>query len=262
MTGWPDLERELDAWRDAGRTATFWWRDDDACAVTPALEHLLALRWEGSVPLALAVVPAGAQEALAQRLASEPEVAVLQHGYAHASHAPPGEKKQELGAHRPPSRIHEELKRGRRRLEALFGRRACPVLVPPWNRLDEELTGALLDLGFGGLSLLGPRRVPAPAGLVQVDVHVDIVAWRTHRGFVGTAQALEQVLDHLAARRAAPLHADEPTGLMTHHLDHDAACWRFLAEFLRRTTAHPAARWLSAPALFGPVRGRTSATSG
>ena len=30
--GWPDLTAELDRWGEAGRTATLWWRDDDATA--------------------------------------------------------------------------------------------------------------------------------------------------------------------------------------------------------------------------------------
>jgi hypothetical protein len=38
---WRRLEAELDRWGDAGRAATFWWRDDDASDATPALETLL-----------------------------------------------------------------------------------------------------------------------------------------------------------------------------------------------------------------------------
>ena len=42
-SGWAVLEAELDLWQAAGRTASFWWRDDDAVAATPALSRLLAL---------------------------------------------------------------------------------------------------------------------------------------------------------------------------------------------------------------------------
>jgi hypothetical protein len=42
---------------------------------------------------------------------------------------------------------------------------------------------------------------------------------------------------------------------MTHHRQHDAACWRFVACFLAVTAAHPAVRWLPADRLFAaPVR--------
>ena len=77
MTG---LDPEGDAARDAflallataekdGRTIAFWWRDDDAETVTPQLERLLELAERHDLPLGLAVVPKGATEALAARLA-------------------------------------------------------------------------------------------------------------------------------------------------------------------------------------------------
>ena len=97
MTRWPALRDELDTWAEAGRTATLWWRDDDAVEPTPALDRLLALAARHEIPLALAVIPARASTALARRIAgSGPRIAPLQHGYAHRNHAPPSEKKAEL----------------------------------------------------------------------------------------------------------------------------------------------------------------------
>ncbi len=80
----------------------------------------------------------------------------------------------------------------------------------------------------------------------HVDVHVDLVDWRGGRGFVGLSAALDQVLGHLAVRRGGSADGDEPTGLMTHHLVHDAGCWDFVAEFLARTRARASACWLTA----------------
>ena len=54
-TAWEALTRELDLWEEDGRTATFWWRDDDAADHTDALNELLLLRTALGVPLALAV---------------------------------------------------------------------------------------------------------------------------------------------------------------------------------------------------------------
>ena len=68
VVDWTDLTRELDRWADSGRPATFWWRDDDALTVTPALDRLLGLARDHQAPLALAVVPAGATAALAASL--------------------------------------------------------------------------------------------------------------------------------------------------------------------------------------------------
>jgi hypothetical protein len=44
----------------------------------------------------------------------------------------------------------------------------------------------------------------------------------------------------------------EPTGLMTHHLYHDEACWRFIGAFLSQTRSHPAVRWLDPREAFWP----------
>ena len=81
---WTDLAIELDHWTAAGRQASFWWRDDDAVAWTPALERLLA-RAEG-LPVALAVIPGEAEPALGEALAEFDGVRALQHGWRHENH--------------------------------------------------------------------------------------------------------------------------------------------------------------------------------
>jgi hypothetical protein len=166
---------------------------------------------------------------------------VLQHGWAHANHRPSGERSAEYAADRPLAVMTAELARGREHLRDLFGARFLPVLVPPWNRIDDAVVAALPGLGFRALSVFGPR---AAAALATVNTHLDPIAWRAGRGFVGDAKALGDLVDHLAARRVGRVDADEPTGLLTHHLVHDAALWRFLDRLLARTAAHPAARWL------------------
>ncbi len=93
MSTWDDLARELDAWAATGRVTELWWRDDDAAAPAPALERLLAAQRGGGVPLMLAVIPAKATEGLVRRLAGEPDVVVVQHGWAHLNHARPGRSK-------------------------------------------------------------------------------------------------------------------------------------------------------------------------
>src|ERR1700693_5805783 len=87
-TGWSALEAELDIWQSAGRTASFWWRDDDAITRTRALDRLLELSEDA--PIAVAVVPGYAEKALAERLADVAAVTVLQHGWRHINHAPAG----------------------------------------------------------------------------------------------------------------------------------------------------------------------------
>src|SRR5690348_9103787 len=60
---WSDLADELDCWQAAGRTATLWWRDDDAVAPGARLERMLSIA--GGVPVALAVIPGPAEPRLA-----------------------------------------------------------------------------------------------------------------------------------------------------------------------------------------------------
>ncbi|MCY4285324.1 MAG: polysaccharide deacetylase family protein [Thiotrichales bacterium] len=242
---WPDLIGELDAWRDEGRTASLWWRDDDAVAPTPALDRLAGLAGEHAVTVGLAVIPALAQPALAAWIGSAP-VEVLPHGWQHRNHAGPGEKKAELAGHRQADAVVAELAQGLRRLGEIAGDRLRPVLVPPWNRIGRDLRPALPRLGFRGLSTFGPRPAVEPSpGLRQVNCHVDVVDWRGGRGFVGCDRALASVIAHLAARRARSVDSAEPTGLLTHHAVHEESTWTFLARFMERTRRHPAVRWLA-----------------
>lgn len=245
---WDRLLAELDAWARLGRKVTLWWRDDDATAHTPAFERLCDLSARASMPLAVAVIPKSADAGLKKLLADRPLACVLQHGFAHQNHAPEDEKKQELGPHRPPATMIEELRQGWAKLEG-FGR--IPVLVPPWNRLDEAgLVGRLVDAGFAGLSGFGPRREPTTAGLVRVNTHADIIDWKRSRRFPGAGPVLGQVTSHLIKRRSHEADADEPTGLLTHHALHDEDCWTFLQEFLNSTKRHPAVRWLPTREVF------------
>jgi peptidoglycan/xylan/chitin deacetylase (PgdA/CDA1 family) len=245
MTGaWDRLAAELDRWEPGH--ASLWWRDDDATAPSEALERLLGL---GTQPLALAVIPAALSPDLPRALAGRP-VHVLQHGFAHRNHEPPGNKKAELGGARPAPAVLAELARGRRRLAAAFGARALRVLVPPWNRIAPEVAGLLAAEGYAGLSTYGPRPARAPAGLAQANTHVDIVDWRAGRGFVGLDAAVDLAVRHLAARRRGDAEAAEPTGLLTHHLTMDQAAFDFTAELLLRTGRHPAVQWLGPDDIF------------
>jgi hypothetical protein len=250
MADWDDLTRELDAWHQGGISATFWWRDDDAVRVTPALARLLALSEAAEAPVSLAVIPSDADDRLRDRLARQPLASVLQHGWSHANHAPDG-RQEEFGLHRPLPVMLDELARGWRRISGFD--RCFPVFVAPWNRMDPHLLPHLRAAGLRAVSTLGPRDAPEPsAGVRRTNVHVDIVDWQGSRGFVGLDRALDQVVTHLRQRRTGEADAEEPTGLMTHHGFHDEGCWGFIEDLLRRSRAHPAVRWLGAEDAFWP----------
>jgi hypothetical protein len=246
--GWAVLARELEAWRDDGRSATLWWRDDDAVQATPALQRLLALSGETTTPVALAVIPRDAGRDLRTAVAEAPTASVLQHGWAHASHASGDDRQNEYGPERPLAVRIAELAEGWRRI-AHFPR-ALPVFVAPWNRADPSLLPALPRAGLTGISTLGPRAAAEPAaGVRQVNVHVDIVNWQTRR-FAGSDAALGQLVAHLRARRTGRADPEEPTGVMTHHGFHDEDAWAFLAALIAASNADGAARWVTAAEAF------------
>ncbi len=253
MSAWTRLDDELDLWRASGRRATLWWRDDDACRDGTALRRLLGVARAANVPIALAVIPAALEPSLADAVAEFALATVVQHGYAHRNHAPAGQRNCELSANRPVAESVAELTKGRTCLSRVFGTRFAAVLVPPWNRIDAEVVARLRDAGFIGLSTFGPRagNYAAP-GIGQCNTHVDLIAWRRGRGFIGAEAAIDRLVGHLQARRDGSADPAEPTGMLTHHLDLNDAAWQFLAELIKRTHAHGAAAWLDVTEVFGP----------
>jgi len=251
---WDALRGELDAWADAGRTASFWWRDDDAAEHIPALDRLLALRAETGVPLALAVIPAHATNALRDRLADETDTSVLQHGYSHKDFNAGEGHKIELDDSRPAEYVVADLAMGGQALEKFAHR--LPVLVPPWNRIAPHIVPFLPEIGIRGLSTFGVRtRVTFIGGMRLNNVHADVIDWRgkrtgAARGFLGADNIIGDIVKHLAARRTGDADAQEATGLMTHHADMDDAMFGFVGEFVNRTRAHPAVVWQSATEVF------------
>jgi len=243
---WRSLAAQLQRFEQAGRVATFWWRDDDAGQACPALDRLLALAGPGR-PLALATIPKMlTAEAAAQIAQAGLGVRVLPHGYAHENHAPAGEKKAEFGAHRPIERLIEDTEKARALLHDAIAERLVPIFVPPWNRMDPDLCAHLMERGWLGVSTHKPR-APEEAAW-RLNVHIDIVDWKHTRGFIGTKAALDQAVAHLTARfdGTPGIDANEPTGLMTHHLAHDEDCWGFTARFLKVIEMHPAAKIIDA----------------
>jgi hypothetical protein len=246
VTSWDDLARECAAWAETGRTATWWWRDDDAIEPTPALKTLVSL----SDAVALAVIPSRMRPELGDFLRAHPGVTALQHGFAHVNHARADERKSEFPDSRNARAAWDELQSGSRILRDAFGLRALPVLTPPWNRAGDVVLAGLRGLGFSAITRYLPRRAAQIHGLKQVNTHVDVIDWKGTRGFVGESEALGLLVGHLQARRTRAVDADEPTGLLTHHLVHDPATWRFLEKLRDFLKKQSAARLLDPGAVF------------
>ncbi len=268
---WKALDAELSAWAETGRTASLWWRDDDAVAGSAALTHLLELAEKFAVPLALAVVPRLAEASLLQVIGQARNVTPVVHGYAHINHAPPAARQAEFGAHRNRALMCTELAEALSLLREMFGGKLFPVLVPPWNRLDENLAAYLPQLGYCGVSAFrsAPNRMPAP-GLVQTNCHIDTIDWHTGRGQRPADEVLGELTTLLCVRRHYPhippgtlvlgkplppgFDPAEPTGILTHHLVQQAGGWEFLTQLLRVIAPHcrpgGGARWLTCAEAF------------
>ena len=233
---WKELEDEL-----ARRPVAFWWRDDDATAVSPSLRRLLGLSSKRRIPLALAVIPEGADPRLFKLL--HEEVTVLQHGTDHRNRAEPGGKKTEYPPSEPIDTALARISGGMERLRSAAGKKFMPVLAPPWNRIAPDVVKKLPTVGITGLSAYGARASAEPApGLRQVNTHIDIVAWRGGKHFIGEAAAFGAL--------ARVLSRDEPIGWLTHHAMHEEATW----DFLERLFTLKGIRWLSAPEAFSYTR--------
>ncbi len=238
------LGEELTRCAEVGLTMTFWWRDDDAIYPSAALDRLLALTERFGLRPLLAVIPAKASPVLAERLSQAP-VDVAQHGYAHANRAPRGQKPCEFPDSLESAEAWRLLRDGHRRMDALFGNSWLPIFVPPWNRFADKHVPLLRDCHFsvysGSVPLPGP-----PPGLKNLHSPVDIMQWRPERRFAGIEACMERLVREIAARREGRWSADDPIGLVTHHLVHDEGAWGFLEELCESLAQMPANRWQSA----------------
>lgn len=245
---WKPLREELARWREAGRVARFWWRDDDAIEPTAALDRLLGLSSAHETPVTVAVIPAKTGPALSQRLSGASGVSVAVHGWSHENYAPPQEKKQELGGHRLAEAVLGELYDGFLTLHRLHPARFIPMLVPPWNRIDGSLVPKLPALGFECMSTFG--RASAEAAIPLLNTHIDIMGRRADGRGPRVGRPHDEIVSELVGELQDRFEGrNEPVGLLTHHLAHDETAWKFTEAFLSEANSHQAILWKPAAEL-------------
>jgi len=248
---WSLLTKELGFWQKAEAKPRLWLRDDDAVAPSQALDRLLALCDRYEVPLVLAVIPEPTGEELARHLRDVNLASVAVHGWRHANYAAAHEKKQELGKHRSADEIAAELGRGLAKLSSLHGGKSLPMLVPPWNRIDESLVPAVCGAGFRAISAFADKLVELEASdLAVINTQVDIIDWSARRGG-DHARLAAQFVGELRKSRE---NGGYPVGILTHHLVHDESAWDFLDQLLEMTALADRCEWLSGPALLAAPR--------
>lgn len=246
MSVWEAVDRELEQLR---APLPLWWRDDDAVAATPELETLKTCAALFNAPLALAVIPSALEPSLAEAI-KHPSLNVLVHGWRHANHAPPQEKKAEFRAHRPLAERTEETAAGLAALSAAFPSQTAPIFVPPWNRIAPDMRAPLWKQGYRALSTYGPRRLPPPASdgapeLLDVNTHIDPIDWRGTRSAVALEKLAADLAALLTARRLGTADPTEPIGVLTHHLVHDQRIWETVKRLLDHLCDKGRCRWVN-----------------
>ncbi len=248
MTGfdWQPLKTELEIWSANNLVLPIWWRDDDAVAPTPQLDRLQKLSQKTGMPVHLAVIPAGATQALAEYLEIAPEFLPVIHGFAHLNHAPELDKKSEFGAQRNVELARADILAGMSSLRSLFGSRLVPMFVPPWNRISPSLFPELVQAGFHAISTFAPRSCRYAVGnLEQINTHLDPINWHGARSLHEPDMLISQAVAILRNRRSEQQDADEPLGILTHHLVHDSAIWNFTEGLIETLLDGPTRIWTS-----------------
>ncbi len=248
---WSLLHAEFDAWHRSGKPARLWWRDDDAAVTGPKLDQLI--RVSANAGLLLAVIPKLCEKTLCSLFSEAPLLRIAQHGYAHINHAPRGQGlgAWELGMHRGIDAVLADLDRGRERLEDYFGDFFLPVVVPPWNKIDPLLFAPLAERGYSAVSTFGARTsVQIADGLLAVNAHCDPIRWKSGAQFAGELKTINQLVDHLRAKRIGLADTDEPSGFLTHHVDLDEQGWQFCQQLTDCVEQHAGAQWVPPSELF------------
>ena len=211
----------------------YWWRDDDTGDDLDSLQRLLELRHEVSIPLVVSVVPLWASADCCSLLERTADTFVAQHGYDHSDHATQGEKSVELGGSVAPECVLDRVRQGQQSLKAHQWTSLLALLVPPWNRLSEEVIENLPDLGFKSLSTFAKDRRGWRYGLEHINCHIDPIVWREGKRQMTADELIDVTI------RQLEVNSDKPTGLLSHHLEMDDRAYELLAGYLKILSRHP-----------------------
>ncbi|MCJ8297541.1 MAG: polysaccharide deacetylase family protein [Pseudomonadales bacterium] len=245
MSSWQALSEEINQWP---MSVQFWWRDDDAVADSEPLQKMLQLAKSYDIAVHLAVIPNLLETSLdvVKHSDNQPFCYVLQHGVEHKNFALQGQRKIELGGSQDLLALQQNLGAGQRLLQQTFVDQYLSILVPPWNRIAEELIPCLDNMGYQKLSVLGKAKLAETK--LHLNVHIDIINWR-ERQFAGEQLILRTITEHLRHKRLSG-NSPKPCGLMTHHLDHDQDCWNFLDKFFSFCRDHSKVQWVAGNSLY------------
>lgn len=267
---WAGVNRELERWRARGLTARLWVRDDDAVEPTAQLERLESIARGAGMVVGLAVIPGNMMPSLLPYLDARQDVFFpMCHGWRHVNHGA-ADRPSEFGSGRVIAAAEQDAAAAWRSFTGHFGA-AGAVFVPPFGDVDPRVVAALPRLGFKGYSnqpdslerimqrlagkcdWLPGVRLPRNAVVPRVDVHVDLIDWSGPR-VAGEGRLSRALIAALRLRRKGFVSADEPIGLLTHHLVHDEGIWTGFEQLVSQLAEHPCVRFADVRPLFGADR--------
>ena len=217
-----------------------FFRADDVAVPGMNFNRMMDLFAKYGMPLSLAIVPAWLTPRRWQYLNSFEKKNPSrwcwhQHGWRHANHETEG-KKQEFGDARTVSAIRQDLERGKHRLAQLVGDRFFPVFTPPWNRCSAGTLQALKEMGYAAVSRSRGSTPPAPRGLPDFCVNVDLHTRKEQVPADGWHNLLQEFEQSIASGYC---------GVMIHHQLMNAAAFDFLELLLKALTKNPAIQILN-----------------
>jgi hypothetical protein len=226
-----DLEQRLaeifDADQGGEALPYIFFRADDIGRIDADFVRLMELFSVWNKPLCLALVPQWLTAESWQQMSLFAQKEELfcwhQHGLDHSNHESTA-KKNEFGESRPIEEIRDSILAGKTRLEEIIGEYSLPVFTPPWNRCSEMTMQVLLDLDFLGISRSADVQPPAPFGLPDMAVNIDLHTRRETDPAEGMANLLSECQ---AALRTGSM------GFMLHHQRMNENSFLFLEKLFK-----------------------------
>ncbi len=222
----PDIDRKLaELFRTAAaRTSPVqvFFRADDIGEMDSNFIQMMQVFAEHAMPLCPALVPQWLTAERWQRISALPGGKKLlcwhQHGFAHVNHEQAA-KKNEFGDSRSSNAIQRDILAGRVKLEQILGDSFTPVFTPPWNRCSAASMQILQERGFYALSRSINVEPPAPAGMPDLKINIDLHTRRE----TDPQQGMENLLTECSAALASGR-----MGFMLHHQRMNTTAFLFL----------------------------------
>lgn len=168
------LHEELEIWHQQKIEPLIFYRDDDVTTLTPNLLRLVRLLERRNVPAMLSVIPAFADENLGELVRDSQLLTAAVHGYSHKNFADIGFPKNEFPDTRPLPLMMEELKIALWKCSRLFKENFCPLFVPPWHNISNNLEKKVLYCGYAGISKFN---IIDEKNKFEINPSIDLINW-------------------------------------------------------------------------------------